>query len=164
MKTIIAALMLIVPALAAEPNRLPDGQGGYLLATPAVQSDTDSTLNILRIVGNPNTTGRMLALNANASDDHTIMHVRAFAVDGASPIVLTEIFGSAPCPTPAGACTPANNVVVIASCPTPAGKTVGECNYDWPAANMAPGNNELRMEYTRAGGLKFQTYGRVGKP
>jgi hypothetical protein len=29
---------------------------------------------------------------------------------------------------------------------------------------MLPGNNELRMEYMRTDGVRFQTYGRIGRP
>lgn len=151
----ISVVASVVAAFSAAPDHLLDMKGGFLLATPAVQSDTDSLLSILRIVGNPTTTGRMLALNANALDDHTAIDIRAFAQHGGTKVTLVEIFG---------------NNAVIASCPTPVPApdptdTTGQCNYRWPAASMIAGNNELRMEFVRASdGLRFQTYGRIGKP
>lgn len=151
MKYVLTSLLVAAPLAAlAVPDHLLDMKGGFLLATPAVQSDTDSLLSILRIVGNPNTTGRMLSFNAAATEDHTGLDIRAFAQHGGTKVTLVEIFG---------------NNVVIASCPTVAPDTEGQCNYRWPAASMIAGNNELRMEFVRASdGLRFQTYGRIGKP
>lgn len=151
----ICVVASVVAAFSATPDHLLDMKGGFLLATPAVQSDTDNFLSILRIVGNPSTTGRMLSLNARALDDRTAVDIRAFAQHGGTKVTLVEIFG---------------NNVVIASCPTVASATdpadtTGQCNYSWPAARMITGNNELRMEFVRASdGLRFQTYGRIGKP
>lgn len=137
-------LAVVLVSSPAEGQRLLDGDGGFLLATPTT-GDNDNMLTVLRIVGNPNTTGRMLTINATANADGTAVDVRVFAVDGASPIIRTQILG---------------NNIAIATCTTPP----GQCNFLWPGAKMLAGNNELSMVYIRFDGRQFQTYGRIAKP
>lgn len=113
-----------------------------LVALPAAAEY--NTLNLLRISGDPATTGRMLSLNVSEELDGSGVTLRAFATDGTSPVTKMEILG---------------NNVVIATCP---GSSM--CNYLWPAAKMKVGNNEVSMVYTRADGKRYQTYVRIGKP
>lgn len=112
------------------------------LATPA-QAEYN-TLVLLRISGDPQTTGRMLSLHVSEEPDASGVTIRAFATDGTSPITKMEILG---------------NNVVIATCLGDKG-----CNYLWPTAQMKVGNNEVSMVYTRADKKRYQTYGRIGKP
>jgi hypothetical protein len=124
------------------------------------QNPNDNFLSILRVVGNPSQPqGRMLSLNTHVTEDRLHVYIMAYAEDGSGPITVTEIFG---------------NNAVIASCRTTSPQDAGKCIYEWPVTSMLPGNNELRMEYERdrapsdpvgtTAKVRFQTYGRVGRP
>lgn len=115
-----------------------------ILLAGILPAKAQDTLTLLRISGDPRTTGRMLSMNAAGVPDGSALRIMAFATDGISKPTKIEILG---------------NNVVIATCPAS-----DSCNYLWPSTRMLAGNNELSMVYTRADGQRFQTYGRIGKP